>query len=739
MTAKRNKGDLPSSSFFKALGPSSLRTGPVAVVLSGFLATLAFVAGGFGSPGGSATELREFEVGRVAERDVVADRNVSYVDEEATRLRREAQERLVPAVFRYSQETTRDALTSYSRFRTQVKGLFDGRASAEAFKLAVQAEYPGIFPKETMDGLFRNPSRERFLEYGDSLVRIIMEGGVFALPKSELDHHNPDAVEMVRKSGGRTERERVPYEKMVTLRSAKERIAEIAASGSYPSAFAALAPALVTPFVVENVFFSAEDSAARIEEERSRVEPVVKEIERGDRIIRKGYIVSKDDMTRLGAIDRSRKGTDPGRKAGLVLNLSLVFALFLFLAGPRVVGRRLSRSETYLLTALVVTYVIGSVFAARPVWDNDFLPASLFMPTALVVMLPAVLLGPRVAAAVAVGLPLASFAAGSMDVGAFFFAIASGAAGAYALQGAEKRMDLIKAGFIISVANLAAVSAVLLSGRAPLSGYPPALFWAAFNGMACGMLVLGCLPLLEQALNAATPFRLIELSDLNAPMLKRLLTVAPGTYSHSVTVANLAESACREIGANALLARVGAYYHDIGKMDQPDYFIENQAAYNKHEDLAPRLSATVIRSHVKVGIEKARRLKLPQEVVDIIAEHHGNSIISWFYNEALKREDQVAADDFAYPGSPPRSKESAVVMLADTVEAAVRTLKKPTMSRMEKFVQELIMSKFEQGQLAESELSFRDLETIKIAFVRVLAGHYHSRIEYPKTAREVLS
>jgi putative nucleotidyltransferase with HDIG domain len=208
--------------------------------------------------------------------------------------------------------------------------------------------------------------------------------------------------------------------------------------------------------------------------------------------------------------------------------------------------------------------------------------------------------------------------------------------------------------------------------------------------------------------------------------------VAPGTYSHSVMVANLAESACQEIGANALLARVGAYYHDIGKMEQPDYFVENQTIYNKHDDIAPRLSATVIRSHVKLGLEKARSLGLPQEVMDIIAEHHGNSVISWFYHEALKREAQVNMEDFTYPGRPPRSRESAVVMLADVTEAAVRTLKKPNASKLEKFIQELIMSKVEHGQLTESELTFRDLETIKNAFVRVLAGYYHSRIEYPK-------
>jgi putative nucleotidyltransferase with HDIG domain len=342
-----------------------------------------------------------------------------------------------------------------------------------------------------------------------------------------------------------------------------------------------------------------------------------------------------------------------------------------------------------------------------------------------------------IATAVAITFPVAAFVLEAFNSQAFMFALASGIAGVFALRRAERRMDLIKGGFIIAGVNAITAIGILLLERMPLSNYPGFMFWSALNGMVCGMLVLGFLPLLEQLLNATTSFRLIELSDLNAPVLKRLLTVAPGTYSHSVMVANLAESACREIGANALLARVGAYYHDIGKIEQPEYFIENQTAYNKHDELAPRLSATVIRSHVKVGVEKARALGLPEEVIDIIAEHHGNSVISWFYNEALKREDQVNEDDFTYPGNPPRSKESAIVMLADTVEAATRTLKKPTMSKIEKFIQELFMDKFEQGQLAQSELTFRDLETIKNTFVKVLTGYYHSRIEYPKTLREV--
>jgi putative nucleotidyltransferase with HDIG domain len=329
-------------------------------------------------------------------------------------------------------------------------------------------------------------------------------------------------------------------------------------------------------------------------------------------------------------------------------------------------------------------------------------------------------------------LPLAAFLCEAFDTSAYIFALCSGIAAAHVLEGAEKRMDLIKAGLVIAGANAAAAVTVLLLNQAPFSAYPFILFWAAFNGLASGMLVIGILPIIEHVLNAVTPFRLIELADLNSPILKRLFNAAPGTYSHSIMVANLAESACQEIGANPLLARVGAYYHDIGKMDQPDYFVENQTSYNKHTNINPRLSATVIRSHVKLGIEKARALGLPEAVVDFIAEHHGSSVITWFYNEAMKREGHVDMEDFTYPGNPPRTRESAVVMLADVTEAAVRTLKKPTVARMEKYLQELFDAKVQHGQLSQSDLTFRDLETIKQAFVKVLAGYYHSRIEYPK-------
>ncbi|MCL2800924.1 MAG: HDIG domain-containing protein [Treponema sp.] len=421
---------------------------------------------------------------------------------------------------------------------------------------------------------------------------------------------------------------------------------------------------------------------------------------------------------------------------GVIFLVLLLFVLYILLRSRMILGRELTIRESYLLASLSGSYIIGSILVNNLSPGPEGFPVSLAIPTGLVIILLAVFMGKRLAMFMAIALPLGAYFTGAFDNNSFIIALVSGAAASTVLSKAQNRMSLIKAGLIIAAANCFAVVVVLLLNKAHYYDYPAPLFWAALNGIFCGMLTIGFLPPLEHALNAVTPFRLMELSDLNAPILRKLFTTAPGTYSHSLMVANLAEQACQDIGANALLARVGAYYHDIGKMDNPDYFVENQTDHNRHDEIAPRLSATIIRSHVKVGVEKAHGLGLPKDVISIIGEHHGNSIISWFYNKATEKEETVNSEDFSYPGSPPRSKESAVVMLADITEAAVRTLTKPTAAKIEKFIQSLFDAKIEHGQLSESDLSFRDLEIIKKTFVRVLAGYYHTRIEYPKQPKE---
>jgi len=296
----------------------------------------------------------------------------------------------------------------------------------------------------------------------------------------------------------------------------------------------------------------------------------------------------------------------------------------------------------------------------------------------------------------------------------------------------DKRIQIVFASLELAITNTIYLVLLYIIFRGSVEKI--ALFdilGIAFNGFISGILALGFLTPLESLLNTASVFRLMDLSDLNSPLMKKMLLTAPGTYNHSMLVATLAENAAHAIGANALLARVGAYYHDIGKLEQPEYFVENQREGNKHDEINPRLSVSVIRRHVKKGKEKAQQMRFPQEVIDIISQHHGNSVIGYFYAEAKKLDENVSPEEFSYQEDPPSSRESAIVMLADTVEASTRTLERPSVSRLEKFIRQRIMEKYEHHQLDKSALTFNDLDTILDSFVKILGGYYHSRIEYP--------
>ncbi|MDR2397521.1 MAG: HDIG domain-containing protein [Spirochaetaceae bacterium] len=713
------------------------RRGPVIASLSAFFITTLVTLQYQRTNGGTLGYLKEFEVGKVAERDVLAEQSVAYVDETATRLQLDLQQHLVPPVFAYNPELTAQAQKDYERFvalsRPYLAGTEAGQEAQEAYIREVYRAFPDRFSRETLALLFHQSEGEQILETGAAALIHFMETGIFALPETGLEAYNAETVEVLRRVESRIIRERMETTHIITQDTLPDAVNRWYLASGFPLSFGVLGFSLLKPFIKENVLFSPADTKERLSELKTQIHTVVKHIEPGTRIIRRGFIITDEDMAKLEALNMAVSRQDPRTMVGQILVLLLLYSLFVFLGWVESAAKGgLTDAEIYVLSGLTALYLIGAMLAKNLPVNTEFFPLSIVLPTALVIMLPAILISSSIALAWALLLPIGAFLSGSFDEGAFILALVSGVVASFTLKGAEKRMDLVKAGLISAGANGIAILALLLLKGAALEIYPMALFGGAFNGLASGMLVLGLLPPLERVLNAATSFRLIELSDLNAPLLRRLFTVAPGTYSHAIMVANLAEAACQEIGANPLLARVGAYYHDIGKMDQPNYFVENQTSHNKHDDIPPRLSATIIRSHVKLGVEKARALQLPREVINIIAEHHGNSVITWFYNKALEQDPQASEEDFSYPGNPPRSRESAVVMLADVAEAAVRTLEKPTAAKIEKFLQELINAKVKHGQLAESELTFRDLETIKQAFVRVLAGYYHSRIEYPK-------
>lgn len=259
------------------------------------------------------------------------------------------------------------------------------------------------------------------------------------------------------------------------------------------------------------------------------------------------------------------------------------------------------------------------------------------------------------------------------------------------------------------------------------------------NGPLSAVLAVGSLPIFETVFGILTPIRLLELSNPEHPLLHRLLLEAPGTYHHSIMVGNLAEAAAMAIGADSLLARVGAYYHDIGKIRRPYLFTENQVfdMENPHDRMSPSLSSTAIISHVKDGVELAREHKVPEQIIDFIKEHHGTGLASYFY---IKAAEEAAAKDekppeewaFRYEGPRPGSKETAIVMLADSIEAATRSLSRPTPARIESVVRKIIQERLFDHQLDKSDLTLRELDTIAETFVQVLSGLFHTRIQYPR-------
>lgn len=311
-------------------------------------------------------------------------------------------------------------------------------------------------------------------------------------------------------------------------------------------------------------------------------------------------------------------------------------------------------------------------------------------------------------------------------------ALFGGLVGVHSVSHLSQRSDLARAGLYISAVNVLTVSGIALMSGMRLTVWAVGVLLGIVNGLASSVFTVGTLHWFESGFNITSAVRLLELSNPNRPLLKRLLMEAPGTYHHSILVGNLAESAAEVVNADAALVRVGSMYHDIGKLKRPYFFIENQFAQdNPHDKIAPTLSALIITSHVKDGLELGKENKLPQPIMDIIAQHHGDSLVSFFYHKAKEENEDVPEEAFQYDGPRPQSKEAALVCLADSVEAAVRSMKQPTPGRIEGLVRKIIKDKLNDGQLDQCDLTFQDLDRIAMAFVRVLTGIFHSRVEYP--------
>lgn len=475
-----------------------------------------------------------------------------------------------------------------------------------------------------------------------------------------------------------------------------------------------------------NMIFNAAATERARQDQESKVLGVI--VQKGQKIIGQGEIATEREIILLEDLGLLR----PGIKWTLVLGafayvgMALMPMFFYLLLFRRNV---LDNPKTLLLLGLVLllTLAISKVISVL---------SGLLMPVAMATILIAVLVDSRLAIVSSVTVALIAGALGGFEITYMGVGLVGAVAGSFSVSRMHQRFDLVRAGALVAAANGLATLAFGL-----LLGSPAAILFGEIlrslsGGVFSAILGFGLLPFLERPFGIASTVKLLELSNPNQPLLRRLLIEAPGTYNHSIIVANLAEAAAEAVGADGLLARVGSYYHDVGKLKRPYFFIENQFMMdNPHDKYPPSLSTLVITSHIKDGVEIGKEHKLPEVVTDIIQQHHGTTMVNYFYHKA-KEQGAVDEADFRYAGPTPQTKEAAIVMLADSVEAAVRSLSQPTPGRIEGLVRKIVKDRLNDGQLDECDITLKELDVVGTAFVHILSGIFHKRIEYPEKLKE---
>jgi putative nucleotidyltransferase with HDIG domain len=499
--------------------------------------------------------------------------------------------------------------------------------------------------------------------------------------------------------------------------------------------------------IAPDLVFNRAESGKRSREAAAAVLPRSRELRRGQVLVRRGDTVTEEMADTLLVLQRQRSDvTSWARVAGIGLLVALLtigwWPAMNRSGSPVEVRRRLS--SIFLLVLLFAAVNRLGLFIANAVAFNaqgqalSTAEAYLWaLPFAAGPVTVLVLFGLQAALLFALcGAGLAGILMGG-DFSVAAYALASGAVGAFAAQRSRDRASLSRVGAVIGIANLLLVLVLQLYRGLP---DPPATIGlAAVCALVGGPLSVGVvsflLPLLEGAFGITTNTRLLELSNQNLPLLKRLSLEAPGTYQHSLAVSNLAEAGANAVGANALLLRVCAYYHDVGKLVKPEYFVENQRNGNPHDALLPSMSALVIQSHVKEGLEIAREAKLPLPIRQAVATHHGTKLIRFFFNRALERSEgdktEVRESDYRYAGPKPHTKELGILLLADAVEAAARTLDIPSPAKIQAMIDKIFSNALEDDQLDDCDLTFSELDKVASAFLWVLTNMYHHRIDYP--------
>ncbi len=705
----------------------------------------------------SPKPLRTFQLGDIARENIkaVGDFLVEDVDTSAQRQRDLMTQ--IPPVYDLDEQmaaTAQERLVQAMEFmRRKYQELSQPPAEAEKPKFSViykilvgqKPEFDRLLGASIPNTTFHLLAKGEFSPYQEALVSQMLtrfyQKGVVGSRVILTPEHKEIVVR--RLPSQKEEVERLPYSFLdleEVHKSAASYCRELAPDSSPSDRFLIcdLAQYLLAPNVSPNL---AETQARRHAGLKS-LRPAYFQVKQGELLVREGERLTSANLAKLEA----QRLIYP-RSRGLFIFLGVFLSLILLLGVSYQLGRltlknfpQRFRDLAFLSVILLAGTLLNqgllimgdTISRVRPEVGQNLVYA---LPIALTSILAALFLGLETGVGVAfVSAVLTALLLGKPFPFFLYFAIA-GLVGVWGVKNCRTRVALIQAGLAISLANLVMVTAF------KLLEYPFAaqdLFigqaFALGSGLLTGILALGLTPIIEGGFRYTSNIRLLELLNLHQPVLRDLMLLGPGTYHHSLVVGQMVEAAAEAIGANSMMTKAAAYYHDIGKIKKPLYFVENQAGENKHEKLAPSMSALILISHVKDGVELARKHKLGETIEAIIRQHHGTNLISFFYHKAKSQAanpEQVKIDDYRYPGPRPQTKEAGLVLLADQVEAASKMLTDPTPARVQGMVQKIINSVFADGQLDECELTLKDLHLIAKSFYKILNGIFHQRIHYP--------
>jgi putative nucleotidyltransferase with HDIG domain len=638
------------------------------------------------------------QVGDIAPRSVYAPFGV--VDWAATARARAAAARAVPVIYTIDPHVlTQAEQQAHQEFALLDEYAADTAVPLQAREQAVQGALPTAVPTAVL-------------------------GQILTLPPAALKQAEQDTLVILASVLGNGNGVRNTPVSLSEARSFVDELAQQEQSDAGVRLFVtSMADALIRP----NTFVNQADTAARRQQAADAVPPV--RILKGQQVLTQGQVVTPSDYQLLKELGLLNQGFDPWPLVGgLVASLVLVGALAAFFWHFR--RWFLKETAPVVLTGLVivVALVAAEALSGLPGAGDVIVPTAAIMLAALV--------DTAVATVATALLALSIGLLSNIDLTSAIVAFVGGLAGIMGVSRLSVRFDVVRVALWVGAVNVLALAGLDVMEGLSLTEAPVwhGLLGAFLDGGLAAVLAMGTTPFLEAPFGLVTAVRLVELANPNQPLLRKLLVEAPGTYQHSIMVGNLAEAAAEAVGANSLLARVGAIYHDIGKIKRPYFFIDNQfGGENPHDKLSPSLSALIISSHVRDGLELARQHHLPRAIQDFIAQHHGTTVIRYFYEKAREQDtgEGVLEEDFRYDGPKPQTKETAIVMLADASEATSRTLKNPTPAAIEQMVRRLIKERLADGQLDESHLTLKELDVVARTFTRVLTGVFHQRIEYP--------